>query len=50
MQSNVKLRYLPGHLSDVHRLIKIAAKRIASALRNEQGTIDGRSMEFLQKR
>jgi hypothetical protein len=43
-QLTVKLRYLTGHLRDVHHLNKTAAKRIASALRNEQGTIDGRSM------
>ena len=41
-QSTVKLRYLTGHLRDVHHLNKVAAKRIASALRHEQGTHNGR--------
>ena len=37
-QSTVKLRYLTGHLRDVHHLNKLAAKRISSALRHEQAT------------
>lgn len=48
-QSTVKLRYLTGHLRDVHHLNKTAAKRIASALRNEQGTIDGRSIGLFER-
>jgi len=48
-QSTVKLRYLTGHLRDVHHLNKTAAKRIASALRNEQGTIDGRSIGLVER-
>ena len=48
-QSTVKLRYLTGHLRDVHHLNKTAAKRIASALRNEQGSIDGRSIGLFER-
>jgi len=48
-QSTVKLRYLTGHLRDVHHLNKTAAKRIASALRNEQGTIDGRTIGLFER-
>ncbi|CAF3287003.1 unnamed protein product [Rotaria socialis] len=48
-QSTVKLRYLTGHLRDVHHLNKTAAKRIASALRNEQGTVDGRSIGLFER-
>ncbi|CAF2362691.1 unnamed protein product [Rotaria sp. Silwood2] len=48
-QSTVKLRYLTGHLRDVHHLNKIAAKRIASALRNEQANNNGRSIGLFER-
>ncbi|CAF0732604.1 unnamed protein product [Adineta steineri] len=48
-QSTVKLRYLTGHLRDVHHLNKIAAKRIASALRHEQANTNGRSIGLFER-
>ncbi|CAF0856788.1 unnamed protein product [Rotaria sordida] len=48
-QSTVKLRYLTGHLRDVHHLNKIAAKRIASALRHEQANNNGRSIGLFER-
>jgi hypothetical protein len=48
-QSTVKLRYLTGHLRDVHHLNKIAAKRIASALRHEQTNNHGRSIGLFER-
>jgi len=48
-QSTVKLRYLTGHLRDVHHLNKTAAKRIASALRNEQDFVDNRSIGLVER-
>jgi hypothetical protein len=48
-QSTVKLRYLTGHLRDVHHLNKIAAKRIASALRHEQANNHNRSIGLFER-
>jgi len=48
-QSTVKLRYLTGHLRDVHHLNKIAAKRIASALRHEQANNHERSIGLFER-
>ncbi|CAF1311376.1 unnamed protein product [Rotaria magnacalcarata] len=48
-QSTVKLRYLTGHLRDVHHLNKIAAKRIASALRHEQANNNERSIGLFER-
>jgi len=48
-QSTVKLRYLTGHLRDVHHLNKLAAKRIASALRNEQANNRGQTTGLVER-